>query len=51
MAPVQLSVTWEWHKQHNFLMKKQGEIHFQKSSFLVFPAKKAMRKHGDKIYA
>jgi hypothetical protein len=49
--PVQLSVTCEWHNQHNFLMKKHGEIRFQKKQLFCLSRKKAMRKHGDKIYA
>jgi hypothetical protein len=38
--PAQLSATCEWPNQHNFNMKKHGEIGFQKqAAFLSFAGK------------
>ncbi len=39
--PAQLSVTCEWHNQHNCCTKMHGEICFQKqAAFFVFREKK-----------
>jgi hypothetical protein len=49
--PAQLSATCEWHNQHNFLLKKHVQIHFQKQAAFLSFAQKAAHKHVDEIDA
>jgi hypothetical protein len=48
--PAQLIVTCEWHNQHNFHLKKHGEIHFQKQ-LICLSSEKDARNHVDRIDA
>jgi hypothetical protein len=49
--PAQLSVTWEWHNQHNFHSEKHGEFCLKNQQLFLSFAQKTMHKHVDEIYA